>query len=201
MKPFAYTDPPGRAIILNGPTRVGKSSLAAELQRISPQPPLTISIDSFYCHIMLPGLAEVSRDKWKDFNWASALYATASAMVREGHDVIIDTLTVEPLTDNHLLTHFESIVTYFIGLHCPLEFIRQRMRPGQENDAKALKGAEDQFLTVHANAQHYYDLELDTSMLSTKDCAEKVLRFVTCTPEPQALSVLRAKANENRIKL
>lgn len=196
MKPFVRTVSPGRAIILNGPTRVGKSSVTAELQRISAQPPLTISMDSFYCHIMLPGLAEVSRDKWKEFNWASGLYATASAMAREGYDLIIDTLTVEPLADNHLLYHFENIVTYFIGLHCPLEFIRQRMRPGQENDTKALNGAEHQFRTVHANAQNYYDLELDTSKFSIKDCAEKILSFVASTPEPQALSVLRAKAQE-----
>ena len=195
MKTLASSVSPGRAIILNGPTRVGKSSLAAELQRISPQPPLTISMDSFYCHIMLPGLEQVSRDKWKNFNWASGLYATASALVREGHDVIIDTLTVEPLTENHLLHHFEDIRTYFIGLHCPLEFIRQRMRPGQENDAKAIKGAEEQFLTVHANAQNCYDLELDTSTLTTEECAVKVLDFVTSTPEPLALSKLRASGN------
>ena len=190
---------PGRAIILNGPTRVGKSSLAAELQRIAPQAPITISMDSFYCHIMLPGLAEVPREKWKNFNWASGLYATASALAREGHDVIVDALTVEPLADNHLLTHFENIVTYFVGLQCSLEFVRQRMRPGQENDAKALKGAEDQFRSVHANAQNCCDLELDTSVLSTRECAEKVLEFIALTSEPQAFSILRTKANSEYV--
>jgi len=184
---------PGRLIILNGPSRAGKSSLAAELQKTLPVTTLILSMDSFYCHIMVPALADISREVWPTLNWASALYATSRALVLEGHDLILDTLTVEPLEKNHLLDHFEDLNAYFVGLFCPLEVLLTRMREGEENNPKAIKGIEEQFTSVHKNAEGCYDLELDTATFSTTDCAQKLLDLLSQTSRGQALDKIRGK--------
>ncbi len=185
---------PGRLIILNGPTRAGKSSLAAELQRTFPKTVLILSMDSFYCHIMVPALADIKREVWPTLNWASALYATSRALVLEGHDLILDTLTVETLDKNHLLEHFEDLDAYLIGLFCPLEILLTRMRDGEETNPKAIKGVEEQFGSVHTNAQNCYDLELDTSKLSTEACAQKILDLISSTSKGKAIFRLREQS-------
>lgn len=179
------------AIILNGPTRTGKSSLAEELQRKLPFPALILSMDGFYCHTMVPALPGIPKSEWPQFNWASALYASSSALVREGHSIILDTLTVEPLAENNLLKHFEGITTYFIGLHCPLDVMKERIRIEQKDDEKALANLESQFHTVHKNAGNQYDLELDTSTLSSEACGKQLLEMLESKKEPMALSQLR----------
>ncbi|MDF3130252.1 AAA family ATPase [Kiritimatiellaeota bacterium B1221] len=184
------------AIILNGPSRTGKSSLAEELQLRLNFPALILSMDAFYCHTMVPALVGIPKSKWPHFNWASALYASSSSLVREGHSIILDTLTVEPLVENNLLKHFENIQTYFIGLKCPLEMMKARIRIEQKDDEGALSNLETQFDTVHKNSGNFYDLELDTSVLSTQECGDKVLEMLDSTSEPVALSQLRQMTKE-----
>ncbi len=150
-------------------------------------------MDSFYCRIMVPALADIKREVWPKLNWASALYATSRALVLEGHDLILDTLTVEPLSKNHILDHFEGLDSYFIGLFCPLEALLTRMREGEENSPKAINGVKEQFSSVHQNAGGCYDLELDTSKLTTKDCAQKILELLSSTAQEKALDTLREK--------
>ena len=184
------------AIILNGPSRTGKSSLAEELQLRLNFPTLILSMDVFYCHTMVPALVGIPKSEWPHFNWASALYASSSSLVREGHSIILDTLTVEPLVENNLLQHFENIRTYYIGLKCPLEIMKARIRIEQKDDEGALSNLETQFDSVHKNAGNFYDLELDTSMLSTQECGDRVLEMLDSKNEPFALSQLRQKAKK-----
>lgn len=177
----------GRIIFLNGTSCSGKTTIAHALQDTLELPYLHISAD----HI-LGMLPEKFRD-WKNPNNHRAVYKAISGMhhcvatlAAAGNNVIVDTVLVN--TDNlaecvFLLAHFR--VT-FIGVHCPLEELERRSRERNDREEGIVKSQFDQ---VHAHK--IYDIEVDTSIESVQEIADKIKEYNEHVIWPQAFRQIR----------
>jgi chloramphenicol 3-O phosphotransferase len=71
---------------------------------------------------------------------------------------------------------FAALPAYLIGLRCPLEVLERR---GRLRKDRTLGQARLQFDLIHRHTT--YDLELDTSRLSSQECAQQIIaRLAAC---------------------
>lgn len=188
---------PGKVIILNGAPRSGKSSIAAVIQATFPGDWLALGVDSWMANQpvhLRPGIGLRPGGERPDLepyivDSYLALYRAIAAHARAGFNLVVDVghhddysrpLGILP----RCLELLDGLPVLFVGVHCPIETIMARRNAGQP-------GREGQYLTaapgepvpepilrwqtaVHAN--HSYDLELDTSLLSPAKSAAEIAR-------------------------
>ena len=66
---------------------------------------------------------------------------------------------------------------YLIGIHCPLEVVEQRERDRKD---RTLGQARAQYDVIHKYTE--YDLEVNTSLLSTEQCAQQIIERLQSPP-------------------
>jgi len=71
-------------------------------------------------------------------------------------------------------------------VRCPLSVLEQREKSRKD---RTLGQARAQFELVHAHGM--YDVEVDTSLLSPTQCAQKIITRVSCGLPPIAFSQLK----------
>jgi chloramphenicol 3-O phosphotransferase len=171
-----------RVVVLNGPGSVGKGSVAAELQRVLPEPYLHVSMDAFL--EMLPpdsyespeGLQfevhlEDGYPAVRAFCGPAAARAlvgmrhAAGALAGAGNPLIIDDVAERSEIDDYrkILRPFEPL---FIGLTAPLEVLEERERSRGD---RMIGLARWQYQRVHQGID--YDHVFDTSQGSPRDIA------------------------------
>ena len=201
----------GQAIFLNGTSSAGKTTLAKVLQSRLKEPYLYVSLDQ--CRDSLPdkyrglnsppgtlgydGLNVVPIDS-KDGKKITSIQfgdygkkvlhgmrSAAADLVRNGLNIIIDDILLEPDFLEDYLEIFSDLKVYFIGLFCPLEVVEKR----EASRVGRFPGtAESQLEVCHAHGA--YDLSVDTSILSPDECATQIIdRLGSATP--QAFNKLR----------
>jgi chloramphenicol 3-O phosphotransferase len=177
----------GRIVLLNGAPRAGKSSIARALQAKGDW--LIFGVDAMMAMTpahRLPGIGlrpGGERPDLEDFVRRSyaALFAGLAAFARQGIAVVSDVglhdsysrplgitqMACEMLADLPLL---------WVGVHCPIDVIMARRNADTSGTYAGGSGVplpvqrwQDE---VHAGKQ--YDLEVDTSMLTPGQCAEKI---------------------------
>lgn len=182
------------AIFLNGPTSVGKTSLAKLLQqRLLPEPFMHIGIDKII------GMMPETMNNWEGgkvdqgFWWktssdsagnklafiqlgpyaemvSESLKNIALSLLENGHNLIVDEVCALPgsfLSWRQKLLPFKTL---YVGLHASLEKLEQREIKRKD---RMLGSARAQSLTVHRD--NIYDLSLDTGALSLEECADKIV--------------------------
>jgi chloramphenicol 3-O phosphotransferase len=177
----------GTILFLNGTSSSGKSSIAKALQSMIEQPCFHLCIDD-YLRTLQPDLwdrQEIVQREWRQI--IAGFHAAAAAIARVGNLVIVDdVLEEEPPWVDNLLTLFEGLDVIFVGVHCPLEELERRER--QRGDRK--RGmARLQFDHVHATA--LYDVEVDTSELTTRECAARIIDYMGKQQYPSAFGRLQ----------
>lgn len=176
---------PSRIIILNGVGSSGKSSIAKALQSIAAEPFLHVEMDVFLD--MLPpsafgqssGLmfetieqdgraAVVIRSGPTIQRLMRGMRRAIAAMAAEGNNLIVDDVWWEGEEQDYraLLAGFE---TYFVAIHAPLDELEARER---ERGDRIIGLARWQFGRVHQGVA--YDLEIDTTGATPKECAEAI---------------------------
>ena len=174
-------------IFLNGTSSAGKSSIAKALQSRLDRPCIHWCIDDYlklYPQDLWDGNT-VSAQDWEQI--IRGFHAAGAAMARENNLVIFDdVLEAEPPWIAHLLALFEGLTVYFVGVHCPLDVLERREQ--QRSDRKPGM-ARIQFEQVHAKA--IYDIEVDTSTLTSDECAERILKYMASFPQPDAVKRLQ----------
>jgi chloramphenicol 3-O phosphotransferase len=77
----------------------------------------------------------------------------------------------------------------FVGVHCPIEVVMERRRAtwglGNGDDGSVPRPVSLWQQAVHVPG--IYDLEVDTSVLSTESCADAIRRRLTDGPLPSAI--------------
>jgi len=202
----------GRIVILNGPSRSGKSSIVQAIQRRRDGPWMNLGMD---VHISAtppayrPGVGlrpqradgltadpeRVTLDVLEDLVpvFYAALYESIAAHARLGLDVVSDVyhhdFYTKPrgiLTDCAARLH--DLPVLFVGVLCPIDVIWERREAtwGQVRDAVDERTREAVELGQRAAREHSYDIELDTSLLTPDECAEAIIERLAAGPPGSA---------------
>jgi chloramphenicol 3-O phosphotransferase len=165
----------GRIIVLNGTSSSGKTSLVKALQKVLEEPYLDAGLDKFIW--ILPG-RYLDRPLWDDVlglateagemghRLVSGMHQAIAALSDAGLNVVADHVLVEPAWVQECAALFAERPAYLVGVRCPLEVLIEREKA--RND-RTLGQAEAQYLLVHVHG--LYDLEVDTSVLNSEECA------------------------------
>lgn len=190
----------GQIVVLNGPPRVGKSSIAKGIQE---------SLDGIWMHLGMdlhiaatplayrpgiglrpqkpehattqPGRVPVEALENAVPTLYAALYESIAAHSRLGLNVVTDVshhdFYTRPLNIlAQCAKRLGGLPVLFVGVACPIDVIWERREDtwGQvrtEVDEGVVAAVE---LGLRAAREHDYDLELDTSRLSTGECVAKI---------------------------
>lgn len=194
---------PGHVIVLNGPSSVGKSDIQREIQDSFEQPYLVMGIDD----LMLRMVADryFRRPYGRDVLWiegskdlsgaplhsvrfgpkgrriVSGLHHAVAAFALRGNNVVMDYLAFEKDFLVDLTAALHGLPAYLIGLRAPLAILESRE---QQRSDRPRGTARAHFDIAHEYAN--YDLELDTSVRSTKECVDVIREYVAEEPNPSA---------------
>jgi len=110
----------------------------------------------------------------------SGMHHAIAAAASRGNNVLADHVFVEKAWVDEcaaLFALFANMNAYLIGLQCPLEIMEQREKDRKD---RTLGQAKLKYEVIHKYTQ--YDLELDTSNLTTEECAEQVIERLKYPP-------------------
>jgi len=201
---------PGQIVVLNGPPRSGKSSIASAIQETFDGPWMNVGTDAFVRCVtperyrpgvgLRPGGERPDLEPWVAVFYA-AMYESVAAHSRLGLNVVVDVghhdaysrpLGILPQVASRL----DGLPALLVGVRCPIEVIMKRRDAGEP-------GREGQYVTTtsegavpevvyrwerEAHSPGIYDLEVDTSLLSPADCAEMIRRRLRDGPSPTAFT-------------
>jgi len=165
-------------ILLNGTSSAGKSSIARALQRRAGIPLYHVSLDTFTDMFLWEAIADPEKQRCHEigvdnFHQALALFAAGN------YGLVVDHLILGPEWNDATRSALAGRRVHFIGVHCPLPVLlaRERARPDRKPGM-----AERQLAHVHRNQT--YDFEVDTSLATPDDCADRILAFIRSHPNP-----------------
>lgn len=191
------TNMTGTIIMINGASSSGKTSILEALQSILEDPFLNAGIDKFIW--MLPG-RYLDQPLWNDVlgqattagllghRLFSGMHHAIAALARTGNHVIADHVLVEPAWITECARLFSDLPAYLIGLRCPLAVLEEREKSRRD---RTLGQARAQYNLVHAHG--FYDLEVDTSILSAEECAIKIRQRLSDGIPPAAFRQLASR--------
>lgn len=192
-------------ILLNGTSSSGKTMISKALSLISPTPFVHTGIDMIYSIMPTDYINSGARSDEgfkivKDENdqerpvkvnfgpFGQKVRDCSPQITKLISDAGIDMIVDEVLIGDRFLTGYIQLLdhsqTYFIGVTCELETLKERelMRPERANGL-----AEGQYKVVH-EPNRFYDLMVDTTSASPFECAKQILDFVKSNPTPTAFT-------------
>ncbi|MET3728096.1 chloramphenicol 3-O phosphotransferase [Fictibacillus halophilus] len=199
---MGQTELPGKIIILNGAPRSGKSSIASVIQNEFEGVWMNIGVDrimdmtpeKFQPSIGLrpggerPDLEPIIQKLYL------AMYKSIVAFSREGLNVVVDVGHHEGYSEEReFLQQAAQILkgtpAWFIGVRCPIDTVMKRRietwQKGYTPEGNIPKPIELWQNVVHDPG--IYDLEVDTSLFTSEECAAQVYQRVYEGPPPSAL--------------
>jgi len=152
--------PPGKIIIINGPSSSGKTTLALALQEQLDIPFIRFSFDLFIDHKAFPS-EQIKRGK---FSWEQmrpfvfrGLHQCLPALATAGNNIIFDHIIETKAWLFELISLISGLDVFLVGLHCSLaELERREIQRGDRRPGEARQD----FETVHIIPT--YDLEIDS---------------------------------------
>jgi chloramphenicol 3-O phosphotransferase len=198
---------PGQIVILNGTPRSGKSSIATVIQNTFAGVWMNLGVDRFKQMTperYQPGIGLRPGGERPDLEpliviLYHAMYEAIAQHSRLGLNVVVDVghhdAYSAPL---HILPNcakqLSALPVFFVGVRCPLEVIMQRRRATWHVDTTDV-GSIPKAVILWQQAVHtpgIYDLEIDTSVLSSEECAEVIHQRLEKGPPPTAFHRLAA---------
>lgn len=178
------TEVVGMVIFLNGTSSSGKSSIAAELQRMLEQPFAIWGWDSYR---RLWGERRTQRTQ-DGAAWRAAgigFLRCVAALASAGNNVIVDCVLRTDEQRATVATLLRELPVYLVGVRCPLEVVEQRER---DRGDRRIGIARSQFHEVHVHG--VYDVEVDTSTMSAAECARVIKQYIASQQRPAAFQAL-----------
>jgi chloramphenicol 3-O phosphotransferase len=196
---------PGQIVILNGAPRSGKSSIVAAIQNTFAGVWMNLGVDRFKPMTpqrYQPGIGLRPGGERPDLESLivilyRAMYQAIAHHSRLGLNVVVDVghhdaYSVPQGILPKCARQLQGLPVLFVGIYCPLEVIMERRRAtwqtGNNDD-----GSIPQAVRLWQQAVHVpgiYDLEVDTSVLSSQECAALIHQRLTDGPPPSAFQHL-----------
>lgn len=154
------TVPPGRIILINGPSSSGKTTLALALQKQLDVPFIRFSFDLFLDHKAFPSeQIRSGRFSWEQMRPSvfRGLHRCLPALATAGNNIIFDHIIETRAWLYELVSLVSGLDVFFVGLHCSLpELERRELQRGDRRPGEARQD----FATVHSIPT--YDLEINS---------------------------------------
>lgn len=196
----------GRIVLLNGAPRAGKSSIArALLARGGWTNPGVDATMATTPETLLPGIGLRPGGERPDLEpyvarSYAALFEDIAVAARAGHDVVSDvgihddySRPLGILAD--AVTRLAGLPVLLVGVRCPLETIMARRNADPQGGWYAAGDGVPEPVRRWQEAVHrpgLYDLEVDTSMLTPGEAADRILACLGTPPAPSAFERLAA---------
>lgn len=187
---------PAQIIILNGAPRAGKSSIVKEIQDNFDAPWISLGVDVSILAMTperyRPGIGLRPGGERPDLEplitkLYAALYESIAAHSRMGINVVAEfghhdnysrPLGILPDCAKRL----EGLPVLFVGVRCPIEEIMRRRNAGQEgrDTSYEISSSDEpvpppvQLFQDEVHRPGIYDMEVDTSVMSPKECADAI---------------------------
>jgi chloramphenicol 3-O phosphotransferase len=196
-------------VILNGPPRSGKSSIAAAIQETFEGVWVNLGVDCFMAMTPAryqPGIGLRPGGERPDLEpivaqMYLALYDSIAAHSRLGLNVVVDVghhdsyskpLSILPECARRL----DGLPVLFVGVRCPLDVIIERRKAtGWDSNAvpdpSLMRRVAMWEREVHSPG--LYDMEVNTSTMTTVECAEAIRQRLENGPNPSAFATLAAR--------
>jgi chloramphenicol 3-O phosphotransferase len=179
----------GNILILNGTPRSGKSSIAALIQKTFEGVWMNVGVDAYMKMTpqrYQPGIGLRPGGERPDLEplivtLYHAMYESIAAHSRLGLNVVVDVGHHEFYsTRRNILYNCANVLkdfpVLFVGVRCPLDVVMKR-RIETWGAGYTEDGDVPQPVILWQESVHMpgiYDLELDTSILSSEECAERI---------------------------
>ncbi|WP_261134421.1 chloramphenicol phosphotransferase CPT family protein [Bacillus sp. Marseille-Q3570] len=186
---MTVSEKPGQIVILNGAPRSGKSSIALEIQNTFEGVWMNIGVDKVMemtPERFLPGIGLRPGGERPDLEplimlMYKGMYETIASHSRLGLNIVVDVGHHDSYSvPLGILPKCAQILTglpvLFVGVCCPLEVIMER-RINTWNSSYAKDGSVPVPIRKWQMSVHepgIYDLEVDTSLLTVEECANKI---------------------------
>ncbi|MEV7242234.1 chloramphenicol phosphotransferase CPT family protein [Streptomyces sp. NPDC003236] len=180
----------GTVVLLNGTSSSGKSSIARALLEVLDGTWFHMPVDTF--HSMRGGRPLAGADLPAEIDrTVKGFHRAVAGMAAGGNNLVVD----HPLSRHWRLLDLLGLLvpgdTCLVAVRCPLPELerRERARGDRQPGLAAL-----QYEHVHAHGPH--DVEVDTSVLSPRECALRIAGFLRDRPRPTAFERLRAATRD-----
>ncbi|MFE3632713.1 chloramphenicol phosphotransferase CPT family protein [Streptomyces sp. NPDC059168] len=180
----------GTVVLLNGTSSSGKSSIARALLEVLDGTWFHMPVDTF--HAMRGGRPAADADLPAEIDrTVMGFHRAVAGMAAGGNNLVVD----HPLSRRWRLLDLLGLLvpgdTVLVAVRCPLAELerRERVRGDRQPGLAAL-----QYDHVHAHGAH--DVEVDTSVLSPRECALRISDFMRDRPRPTAFDRLRAASRD-----
>jgi chloramphenicol 3-O phosphotransferase len=195
----------GQILILNGAPRSEKSSIAAVIQGTFAGVWMNLGVDRFKQMTperYQPGIGLRPGGERPDLEplimiLYRAMYQAIAHHSRLGLNVVVDVghhdaYSVPRGILPKCARQLQGLPVLFVGVHCPLEVIMERRQATWHTDNNA-DGSIPQAVLLWQQAVHMpgiYDLEVDTSVRSSEECAALIHQRLTDGRPPSAFQQL-----------
>ncbi|MEH2110707.1 chloramphenicol phosphotransferase CPT family protein [Nostoc sp.] len=202
----------GQIIILNGAPRSGKSSIVAVIQETFDGLWMNLGVDRFMQMTparYLPGIGLRPGGERQDIEplvpiLYSAMYESIAAHSRLGLNVVVDVghhdaYAMERGILGDSARRLKGLPVLFVGVRCPIKIIMERRQNTGGNVISVADSLMPHLVQLWQREVHIpgiYDLEVDTSVLSSGACAEVIRQYLANNPAPSAFQRIAAYHTE-----
>ena len=198
----------GKIIIINGGSSAGKTSMALEFQEIEEDPYFLLGIDLFWFSMPQKEI-DLERVSERYYSWCQeetaeglkyfrilpgemlnksmlARYKAMSAYLDRGLNVIADEVFWSRDWLLESLRVFEPYTCYFVGITCSDEELSRREIERGDRYQGWARGSQ-----IYSHKDAIYDLQIDNTDKTPRQCAELIKQYVDTHPTPIAAAKMR----------
>jgi chloramphenicol 3-O phosphotransferase len=203
---MTHFDTAGQIVILNGPPRSGKSSIATAIQARFEGIWMNLGVDHFKQMAparLQPGIGLRPGGERPDLEPVvmvlyRAMYEAIAAHSRLGINVVVDAVhhddySVPLQILGTCARQLQGLPVLFVGVRCPVEVVIERRRATWGDVGYNQGGSVPDPVSRWHEAVHtpgIYDLEVDTSVLRPEECANLIAGSLVDRQPPSAFQRL-----------
>jgi chloramphenicol 3-O phosphotransferase len=161
------------AIVLNGASSAGKTSIAKAIQRLAGTPVLYVSLDTFTDMFHWPAVTNQEERKECHRVGVTNFHVTLPILASSRFPLVVDHVFEQHAWYEACHSALKDRKVYFVGVRCPLAVLEVREKARGDRRIGMARFQADR---VHEQKQ--YALEVDTSIHSPEECATAILRFI-----------------------